>query len=343
MRISGEVGQSAAFPTKKEPPKNLLDLPSGEFSNTSPSTKRKAVVKFTFATLAFPLDADCCAEIRNRIYDFATEQDDYLNWQKPVPFVAHNSPSERPKQWPMDPSSPSARKFFGLTQVCKQIRAEYRPIWLQQSSVRVFLRDHLDYIDTFHGGMGGHKHMPQLIQISWLNGDDKRVELTGLFSIRAHSNGTRIEMISHVLHQHEKHLANCSGCEFCGHIWTEIEIVLDYPESWETELEPHELLACYKNETMVIIYPYLVTLNTLFEYGNPNWLRDIKSKEILEVWVDDLDYSHPPTVWFRFDPRNSLFNTEEYGDLNPNAKTSWLTIRGFLPRGTEMKPVLWFY
>ena len=42
------------------------------------------------------------------------------------------------------------RPFFGLTQVCHQLRAEYRPIYLQKQEIGMDLTEIVQYLETFY-------------------------------------------------------------------------------------------------------------------------------------------------------------------------------------------------
>lgn len=48
------------------------------------------------------------------------------------------------------------RPFFGLTQVCRQLRAEYRPLYMQKQEVGMDLGGLMKYLDTYYYGASQH-------------------------------------------------------------------------------------------------------------------------------------------------------------------------------------------
>jgi hypothetical protein len=69
------------------------------------------------------------SELRNRIYDFAVEDKPgrfALRVLRETPNYPHKLRTEK-RPW----------KFFALTQACKQVRAEFRPLWIRDLSVRL--------------------------------------------------------------------------------------------------------------------------------------------------------------------------------------------------------------
>ncbi|KAF5849569.1 hypothetical protein GGP41_004994 [Bipolaris sorokiniana] len=88
-------------------------------------------------------------EIRNLIYDFAIaagtpntpEGDALLRKAVPKPYAT--------RFW----------NFFGLTQTCRQIRAEFRPLWVRSSSIRFTgLETSVSFISTFMPTIAELKH-----------------------------------------------------------------------------------------------------------------------------------------------------------------------------------------
>jgi hypothetical protein len=95
------------------------------------------------AGMLYPLlQPDICltvTELRNRIYDFA--RDTPIEEMTKVPLLLQNRPKPA--------IANSARGFLAFTQTCRQIRAEYRPIWMRNSYVCIDFDDFEAFVDTF--------------------------------------------------------------------------------------------------------------------------------------------------------------------------------------------------
>ncbi|KAF2792518.1 hypothetical protein K505DRAFT_338611 [Melanomma pulvis-pyrius CBS 109.77] len=80
---------------------------------------------------------DLLPELRNRVYYFAFES-----------TAAHIRPY---RPYTVIQTAPSIRKrrFYGLTQVCRQIREEFRPIYMEENEVHINPDYATRYIETF--------------------------------------------------------------------------------------------------------------------------------------------------------------------------------------------------
>ncbi|EUC45190.1 hypothetical protein COCMIDRAFT_5589 [Bipolaris oryzae ATCC 44560] len=118
------------------------------------------------------------AEIRNFIYEFAIaaetpdtpEGDVLLRKADPKPYTT--------RPW----------KFFGLTQTCRQIRAEFRPLWMRNTSIRFMgLEDSVSFISTFMPAIAEFKHAPECFTIgtAYKVGRDSLCDITLLFRMDA--------------------------------------------------------------------------------------------------------------------------------------------------------------
>lgn len=218
-------------------------------------------------------------ELRNRIYDFATEAS-YEGWLDPPPFLMHHCCDVK-KQWPMTNTYFTARKFFGLTQVCKQIRAEYRPLWLRNSSVRIHL-SHLNlFLQVFHEPRWTIETSPKLLQISWDHNDDfargqHPFDITKLLHLRAHCPSTKIEFVAHGLAEGE-------GPDLEDDCW----VCMEDPDSDadDPDYECHHGEAMYEDwvDFMMREYWYLRGLNRFLSKKDPTWLAQIREHGILQV------------------------------------------------------------
>jgi hypothetical protein len=96
--------------------KNFLDLPGGE-----PNPQSQCDILLT-----------ACTEIRNFIYELAAEQ------SKPAKLLYNPIDTPHNTRWPLN-----------LAHTCRQIRAEYMPIYLKDTAVEIPYYDINLYLDTF--------------------------------------------------------------------------------------------------------------------------------------------------------------------------------------------------
>jgi hypothetical protein len=61
-------------------------------------------------------------------------------------------------------------RYRALTQVCKQIRTEFRPIWLRQSCFRMELLVVAQFVATYYPKVADYQNAPKLLLISWDHG-----------------------------------------------------------------------------------------------------------------------------------------------------------------------------
>jgi len=79
-------------------------------------------------------------------------------------------------------------KFFALTQVCNQIRTEYRPLWVRDASILVKTRKVDDFVRDFAPGLLDLEQIPKL-KIAWRYDVGiwiKGLNITLLLQLRAH-------------------------------------------------------------------------------------------------------------------------------------------------------------
>ncbi|KAF2026025.1 hypothetical protein EK21DRAFT_92751 [Setomelanomma holmii] len=90
--------------------------------------------------------------------EFADNEDSDLPIFTPQPrrrFKKELAWAERPWQ------------FYGLTQTCRQLRAEHRPIWIQNLHIRLDVWQLDIFCQTFLLSAAEHTHRPKLIEIPW--------------------------------------------------------------------------------------------------------------------------------------------------------------------------------
>jgi hypothetical protein len=83
-----------------------------------------------------------------------------------------------------------------LSQVCAQVRAEYRPLWIQDLRVGFTSTDQLtDFVDTFLHHASEPKHAPKLVQILWDHDSKIGFDMTSMLLLHAHSPSFQVEFI----------------------------------------------------------------------------------------------------------------------------------------------------
>ncbi|KAF2792520.1 hypothetical protein K505DRAFT_362834 [Melanomma pulvis-pyrius CBS 109.77] len=109
---------------------------------------------------------DIPAELRNLIYEYCVEEPRctfstktvYLTKRKPDQDAVHTVRRGRRKQW--------IRQFFALTQVCRQIRSEFRPIYMKDNQTWIRIKDSAEYIETFFPSVLSSSNSPSSSLIS---------------------------------------------------------------------------------------------------------------------------------------------------------------------------------
>ncbi|KAG9188752.1 hypothetical protein G6011_07457 [Alternaria panax] len=132
---------------------------------------------------------DLSPELRNRVYEHATEDDSEHFAPQPVRYGSRLR---------RKPHAERTWQFFGLTQACIQFRAEYRPLWLRD--LRVGFKEPsalITFDNTFLNHGSESKYMPKLVQILWNHGEDdqSRFVMSPLLRLHALSMSSRVEFV----------------------------------------------------------------------------------------------------------------------------------------------------
>lgn len=191
----------------------------------------------------------------------------------------------------------SGRKFFGLTQVCRKIREEYKPIWLSNSSVRIRAEWPLSvYLHQFYGSCHPREHLPKLIQITLDHEWVPILDITHLLRLRAAHPETKIAFIPDALTDLDEYRDFYEECPWCIEEMTAEEIaegllpvgeLPDYKCPHSDELRRAFCTSFLENEL-----PCLEAMNNLLAHDDPNWLEDLQSRGVTCVRLEyhsDLD------------------------------------------------------
>jgi hypothetical protein len=146
-----------------------------------------------------------------------------------------------------EPLKSGVRQFFPLTQVCKQIRTEYRPLWLRGSYIRLSVHDLPRWFNTFYPHTIDLKHAPKNLQISWWHEEDDEedlvLDITPLIQLRAHCPTFDVSFIPHKVAEHifpKPEL--CEACE--ERMMMLIDCDTSEDEDAEYEMELLDLCEC---------------------------------------------------------------------------------------------------
>lgn len=223
-----------------------------------------------------------------------------------MPLLSRRQSDQSPSPWPIKHPHSSARNYFGLTQVCKQIRTEYRPLWMRNSSVRVKLEALRLWMWVFYAGKHQHQNAPQLLQISWANEDDsssseRMLDLTPLIQLRAHRPTFTVEFVADALVEGlGRPLVSGELCSVSGEpLLTQEDRQAKY-DDWILMQEAE--------------HSYLPALNEFLAHDNARWLSHIRDHKVCRVNCTIDSWFSKPTVFIRFPTDGMPKDDENQGE-----------------------------
>jgi hypothetical protein len=235
--------------------------------------------------------ADFFTEFRNRVYYFATEDCNTREYAVEVfktPASAKLTKPYAERTW----------KFFALTQICKQIRAEYRPLWMRAAafcfrSINIGNK----FIETFMPSPADLKHAPKLIQIAWDNDMDYDMgmrDTTQLLRLHSFCPESRCQFVP------EKFIDEISPiddiCNFCMEYELEAHGMESDRNMFEGctcppfDLDDEEWTAYYTGQLH-----HLDKLLALLHSTNDAWLNDLREGKMTVHFA----FSGPARIKFR--------------------------------------------
>jgi len=227
------------------------------------------------------------AELRNRIYHFAQERAFCVHGLEPPLLVKCKKESKASSVY-------GARQFLAFTQSCKQIRLEYRPLWLRNSAIRVEFKDINDFIATFYPKVEDYQNAPKLFVISWDHeeddfDEDALLDITPLLRLRA-------SCPTFVASFRARRIIDGDlpdfPCEDCGH-------------SIHCGCDPdceHEFAVDNAFEELHMQYYYTDALDEILANANASWLKAIREDTAKAMRVEctiDLHSQHL-SIYIRF-------------------------------------------
>jgi hypothetical protein len=250
-----------------------------------------------------------CVELRNRIYYMAKEADFDADWCEPPLLDCKEAPTELLvdvlKEGASEPPPlvgkegldelplrSSGREYLGLPQTCKQIRSEYRPLWLRKSAIRIEFSNLTKFIATFHPAIEDYSIAPKLLLISWDHDeddyDDTLLDITNLLRVCAFCP-------TFSAHFKSRRLIECDlpdvECEHCGH-----SIICSCDSGCSQEESFDDAMGDVYEE-----YWYTQLLDEILANDRPHWLKLLRVKHDAITVECTIDFkAQRLTVYIRF-------------------------------------------
>ncbi|KAL1613177.1 hypothetical protein SLS60_001409 [Paraconiothyrium brasiliense] len=226
---------------------------------------------------------DLPAELRNRVYDYAVESEPLM--EDYPPLLAHRPMTQN--TWPIKHQALATRKCFGLTQVCKQIRTEYLPLWKCNLWQGIAYCDFESFVDTFYANEEDTQ-APKMLQIACdgrgLSFFQPCIDLLQFMRFRSRFPATKIKFVDRATVEWNKsergpdyRMGQCFRCQeedngitttLCKHRKEAINII-QRSDFW--------------------IHDYIFEASNILSHMNAIWIADIKSGFIVEVIIEEAD------------------------------------------------------
>ncbi|CAA9957763.1 F-box-2 domain containing protein [Pyrenophora teres f. maculata] len=213
---------------------------------------------------------DLPAELRNRIYDYCL--DDGFDTFAPSVRVQPSKPHKE-RFW----------QFVGLSQVCKDVRSEFRPLWIKNLSMRFDSRSNLGhFIENFLHHCNGFNPVPRLLQYEWTHCTDntKPFDITNIVRLRSHAPEFKVEFHpASVANTYPKRTIIDTPCAVEYH-----DYVSDSDDSYDEDYDAYvdedsiEFKAWVNDEYSDIAYTH--SMENLIKNGKEAWLQDIKDDKV---------------------------------------------------------------
>jgi hypothetical protein len=174
-------------------------------------------------------------------------------------------------------------QFFGLTQSCKQLRSEYRPLWIRDLTVRLKTGIFSEFVATFLPTSKDESLLgPKLIQISWDHGLDNILEkdLTPFLLLRGRLPDICFDFVPYRLADLKMEPGE-EPCEFCcermhleehGH---DPEDADGYCSCYDSDMDYEEWVMLEEDRM-----EYTDILKDFLSNNNEKWMADILAENI---------------------------------------------------------------
>jgi hypothetical protein len=204
------------------------------------------------------------------VYEYAKEHDTRRFALHPThPYPASHRKSYSERTW----------QYFAVTQVCKQVRAEYRPIWVQDLRVRFASTSEVTlFADTFLHYGSGNNHMPKLVQFSWWHGSNhgESFDLMPILRLHARSPSLRAAFVPYLIAT-GGHTVDDDICRSCLDQIGQFDDVSDFEncECPDYDLTRSEWSA-FKFEQM----KYTHSIRNFIHNPNKSWLKAVQADRL---------------------------------------------------------------
>ncbi|KAF2124583.1 hypothetical protein P153DRAFT_370976 [Dothidotthia symphoricarpi CBS 119687] len=225
-------------------------------------------------------------EIRNRIYDFTKEYDYFPDGLVPPLLIRSSKLYDSPNKY-------SARNYFALTQTCKQLRSEFRPLWLRNSGIRIDPEDLDEFVGTFYPRIDEYQNAPRLLLINWDHDicyDDNLVfKLTPLLRLHAHCPTFTAKFVCRKIIDGDFPNTECYGCGHSIHCGC----------SADCDHEETILDAC---ADLYSDYSYTEALDEFLANKNEAWLEVLREDvpKLMEIECTIDVGTQRSTIYIRF-------------------------------------------
>lgn len=158
------------------------------------------------------------------------------------------------------------RQYLSLAHTCKQIREEFRPLWLRDSAVRLELENVEPFLATYYPTRAEYQNAPKLLLISWHHdeADDVLFDITPLLRLRAACPTSVANFKCRAMIEGDLPNAECWECGHSIHCGCD-DADCDHEEAIDD---------AYCQQAFE--YQYTQTLDNFLANANESWLQAIR-------------------------------------------------------------------
>ncbi|KAH9879404.1 hypothetical protein J1614_002844 [Plenodomus biglobosus] len=172
-----------------------------------------------------------------------------------------------------------------LTQVCQQIRAEYRPIWFRDACIPIRFELSESYFTTFFPKDSAVNYAPKLLQFSWAYGMSNSLpfgEMTYLLQLRASRETFRCAFFPEAFTEPRQF----ERCDYCSE--EQLLQKHDMPDCYNTFDEcvcpPWDVPYLEWRDFLVDQMSYTTIISRFVHNDNNAWLQEVREKKVSVHW-----------------------------------------------------------
>lgn len=194
-------------------------------------------------------------------------------------------------------------QFIALMQTCKQIRAEFRPIWISNLNVGLINDNLFPFIKTFLPDLQRLAIAPKMIQVSVEPGRTplvtSRLDLTPLLYIRAHNPMTQFRFVPYAA----VGMTSLPGVDICGRCRVKEDVLGERTLGEQCNCDDGGMDFQDFLISEYALMAYINTVDTVLEHENLYWNNHIRHRN-LEVYFECKGSRNQ--MIFTFAPKRSL-------------------------------------